>query len=1111
MAAIPHGWRKFSTDWTHERLWGEDPAGWRLGPKCGGADFFGMLMKREQEEKGGDSRSCRMPSDWPAGAQYAFALALISLSLLARLSLDEMLAGRIPFSLTLGVLLPLVLLVRPGPFMAAVVLGWFGALYLFVPPAMSLALAGQQEILMGSLYTVVLGLAAVAAWLSRRAMDARERDVAALRASLEREKLNAGEARAADAKFRAVFHQAGIFGGIMDLEGRVQEANELCVKVGGYRAEEVVGIPFWEGPWWRGSEKVKRMIREATACAAAGEVYRNLLPYWWADGSEHVVELAVHPIFDDTGKVIFLHPTGLDITDRRRAEEQLRRSHETFFSLIQNAPFGVFIVDSGLCLRQVSAGARVVFQDVDPLVGGDFAGILRAVWEEPFASEAVARFRHTLQSGEPYVVQVARYQRRGRAEIASYDWRIERVVLPDGQSGVVCYFYDLSEIMRVEEELRHRSEQLETLLNAAPLGVYLVDSDFRVAQINPVALPTFENVSDVIGRDFAEVLHIIWKQEVADEVVRIFRHTLDTGEAHHAPELGEFRADRGVIEYYEWRVNRIKLPDGRYGVVCYFSDVSGQVRARQAIAASEARYRTLFESMDEAFCVIEMIFDDAGRPVDFHYLETNPAFRAQTGLDNVVGRRATEVLNHEPYWFELYGKIALTGEAMRFENRVESLGRWFDVNAFRIGEPHQRRVALLFSDITERKDTEVALTAVMAESDRQRRLYDTIISSTPDLVYVFDLEYRFTFVNQALLKMWGRTLEEAIGRNLLENGYEPWHAEMHEREIDQVVATKQPVRGEVPFPHAALGQRIYDYIFVPVFNEAGEVELIAGTTRDITERKMAELELTRVQEELQQHAETLERTVAERTERLREMVAELEHFSYTITHDMRAPLRALQAFSQILREDYHSRLDEQGVDYLRRISESANRMDSLITDSLNYAKTVQTELVLEPVDPVKLLRGMVESYPQFQPPRAEILIEADLPLVMANQAGLTQCFSNLLGNAVKFVEPGKVPRIRVWGEERGDVVRLWVEDNGIGVPADQRERVFEMFQRLSKDFEGTGIGLALVRKVVEKMRGKVGLDPHPDGGSVFWVEFQRAQSPGSPKAFPGRDFSHSVQ
>ncbi|TDO20795.1 PAS domain-containing sensor histidine kinase [Pedobacter duraquae] len=155
------------------------------------------------------------------------------------------------------------------------------------------------------------------------------------------------------------------------------------------------------------------------------------------------------------------------------------------------------------------------------------------------------------------------------------------------------------------------------------------------------------------------------------------------------------------------------------------------------------------------------------------------------------------------------------------------------------------------SDITEHKNAEEALRMARVFSDQQKRVYETITSATPDLMYVFDLDYRFTYANGALLSMWGKTWETAVGKSLLENGYEPWHAEMHEREIDLIVKTKQPVRGEVSFPHAILGRRVYDYILTPVLNDEGEVEAVAGTTRDVTDRKQWEESLARSSEKLQ--------------------------------------------------------------------------------------------------------------------------------------------------------------------------------------------------------------------------------------------------------------------
>ena len=148
--------------------------------------------------------------------------------------------------------------------------------------------------------------------------------------------------------------------------------------------------------------------------------------------------------------------------------------------------------------------------------------------------------------------------------------------------------------------------------------------------------------------------------------------------------------------------------------------------------------------------------------------------------------------------------------------------------------------AQLTSEADARHQADTTLREVRRASDRQRRLYETVLAGTPDLVYAFDRNYRFTYANPALLTMWGRTLEESVGRGLRELGYEDWHAAMHEREIDQVIATRQPIRGEVSFPHAELGRRIYDYIFAPVLDADGEVVAIAGTTRDITERTLAE-------------------------------------------------------------------------------------------------------------------------------------------------------------------------------------------------------------------------------------------------------------------------------
>jgi signal transduction histidine kinase len=146
------------------------------------------------------------------------------------------------------------------------------------------------------------------------------------------------------------------------------------------------------------------------------------------------------------------------------------------------------------------------------------------------------------------------------------------------------------------------------------------------------------------------------------------------------------------------------------------------------------------------------------------------------------------------------------------------------------------------------------------------------------------------------------------------------------------------------------------------------------------------------------------------------------------------------------------------------------------------------------VDLSKLIRDLVETYPNLHPDRADIFIGEDLPVVLGNDALLTQCFSNLLGNAVKFVAPGVKPEVRVHAEKHDDTAKIWVTDKGIGIPKNAQAKLFGMFQKLDDQYEGTGIGLAIVRKVVERMGGKVGVESEPGVGSSFWVELPLANA-----------------
>jgi signal transduction histidine kinase len=246
---------------------------------------------------------------------------------------------------------------------------------------------------------------------------------------------------------------------------------------------------------------------------------------------------------------------------------------------------------------------------------------------------------------------------------------------------------------------------------------------------------------------------------------------------------------------------------------------------------------------------------------------------------------------------------------------------------------------------------------------------------------------------------------------------------------------------------------------------------------------------------MRRHAQEMERLVEERTGELRKTVHELQAFSYSVSHDMRAPLRAMQSFAQFLLEEYVSKLDEQGVHYLHQIMRSAVRLDRLIQDVLSYTKVIHAKLPMERVDLDRLVRDMVETFPNGQPIKPQIHIKGSLPHVMGNEALLAQCVSNLLTNGAKFVSPGTTPKLEISAEATvGGSVRLWFRDNGIGVAPEDHDRIFRLFERIHPitAYEGTGIGLTIVRKATERMGAQVGFDSELGKGSNFWIQLNTA-------------------
>lgn len=390
-------------------------------------------------------------------------------------------------------------------------------------------------------------------------------------------------------------------------------------------------------------------------------------------------------------------------------------------------------------------------------------------------------------------------------------------------------------------------------------------------------------------------------------------------------------------------------------------------------------------------------------------------------------------------------------------------------------------VVLVFRDVSERRTAEIASQRLAA-----------IIHGSEDAIVAKDLNGIITEWNEGAHRIFGYTSEEMVGRSIL-NLIPP---ELHDEEKSIIARLRRGERIDhfETIRRTKEGRSIEISLTIsPVRNADGMVIGASKIARDITERKRMERELLTAQKQLQMYAMDLENKVEERTQVLQKAVSELEAFSYSLTHDLRGPLRAIQSFLQIVIEDHGAKLDKVMLEILNKAITSTQRMDTLILDLLAFTRLSHEAMPIDVVETEKIVKEIIQERTDFQRPKAEIGILPPLLNVLGNEPSLRQCLTNLLDNAVKFVPSGKTPQVTIYSEQMGPDVRLYVEDNGIGIEAQDQNQLFRMFSRLQGNaYPGTGIGLAIVRKAVERMGGSAGMNSERGKGSRFWLQLSRA-------------------
>lgn len=760
-------------------------------------------------------------------------------------------------------------------------------------------------------------------------------------------------------------------------------------------------------------------------------------------------------------------------------------------NLIDSTGIATVFLDHDRNLRMFTPRAREIFRIRDQDVGRPLEDLTMVGADE----ELMADLERVSKSSAPIARELAwpadRYYLRS---VSPYRDTLGNPV------GLVLTYVDVTGQARLRMEIAAAEQRFRQTVESLPQLVWTTTGDGNCDYLSRqwveyTGIPEAEQ----LGGGWLEQIH----PDDRERLMASATQSVATGDSFEV----EFRIRRadGEHRWFLTRAEALKDPEGR--VVKWFGSCTDIQNERAVAATSEARFRAVYDTIPAALCdqdwtQVHARLDEllTGGVDDLRgYLAAHPA-----EVDVLL--RLVRVVDVNPWMVHMFGatekgelvpslealyttpesrggfvdtlcNVARGQHAIAFETRLSNVrGEPLDTMismAFPEGEDGSLRALVSMVDITGLRIAERS-----SRSDRQR--LQAIVDTANDSIITIDEHGLVRSANAATLAVFGYDPLEVLGMDVRMLMPGP-HASQHLGYVRHYLKSGEPLviglGREVEGRHKD-GRLFPLHLSVSEIEVAGE-RLFVGTARDLTQLRRTTADLLTKTAQLEQSTEVLQNTILTQ-----------QQFIYIVSHDLREPLNTITNFTQLLNEECSEDLGEDGNDYLSCVRTASDRMRALLDDLLSYVRLERAEMGVRPVDLAGLIAEVEHDLrAALEQREARLSIPRDLPVVLGQPSLLRILLQNLVDNATKFRAPETPPVVEITAEEGPGETVLYVADNGIGIPPDRCERVFEMFRRLhsQRDYPGTGIGLAMCKKIVERHSGTITLEPRTGGGTVARV------------------------